>query len=167
MIVDVDLRKWIERPHWRFSAEHLGRDEYGTWLGADVPTPYTGPRGAGVWPHAFVALVPTGEWWVAAWNDEREGAIEVYVDVTTEPRWLTENHVTAIDLDLDVVRRRDGTVFLDDVDEFEEHQLRYGYPVDMVDKAIATSKVLMEAVESRREPFSRIGPSWLAKLLAG
>ena len=32
-----------------------------------------------------------------------------------------------VDLDLDVIRMRDGGI-LDDEDEFAEHQVRYGYP---------------------------------------
>ena len=35
-----------------------------------------------------------------------------------------------VDLDLDVIRMRDGRIILDDEDEFEEHQVRYAYPPD-------------------------------------
>ena len=40
--------------------------------------------------------------------------------------------VTAVDLDLDVIRRFDGTWYVDDEDEFAEHQVSYGYPPELV-----------------------------------
>ncbi|MEX0873926.1 MAG: DUF402 domain-containing protein [Actinomycetota bacterium] len=72
--------------------------------------------------------------------------------------------VTTIDLDLDVIRFRDGRLLLDDQDEFEEHKELYGYPEDFVEKAVATEDWLMEAVEQRREPFGSAGQPWLEML---
>ena len=45
--------------------------------------------------------------------------------------WPHEGEVTTVDLDLDVCRRRqDGSVFMDDEDEFASNQRRYDYPRD-------------------------------------
>jgi protein associated with RNAse G/E len=55
--------------------------------------------------------------------------------MTTVPIFGTET-ITAVDLDLDVIRRHDGTVFVDDEDEFTEHRELYGYPVDVVEPQI-------------------------------
>jgi predicted RNA-binding protein associated with RNAse of E/G family len=161
VIVDCDMRKWVDRPHWRFDTELLGRDEHGTWLGARIGTTYTGPRGAGAWQHNFVVLVPEDRWWIASWNDVQQPEIEVYVDITTAPRWLNEGVVTAIDLDLDVARLRDGRVELWDEDEFEEHRVRFAYPQDVVDRASATAQEVITAVEGRDEPFGEVGARWL------
>ena len=45
---------------------------------------------------------------------------DVYVDITTVPVWLDgpTRAVTAVDLDLDVVRGWTGRVWVDDEDEF-------------------------------------------------
>ena len=107
------MRKWPDRPHWRFDAELLGRDEHGTWLGTRAGMPYTGPR-TGTWPSGFVMVIPDGEWWIASWYDEGEPNVELYVDITTAATWPSTSFVTAIDLDLDVVRSRDGRVELVD-----------------------------------------------------
>ena len=40
--------------------------------------------------------------------------------------------VTAVDLDLDVVRGWTGRVWVDDEDEFADHRVRFGYPADVV-----------------------------------
>ena len=53
--------------------------------------------------------VPTDEWWIASWNDPDATDVSVYVDVTTKPVRHADT-VHAVDLDLDVVRLRDGRV---------------------------------------------------------
>jgi uncharacterized protein len=40
-----------------------------------------------------------------------------------------------VDLDLDVVRRFDGSAEILDEDEFAEHQARYGYPPEVTGHA--------------------------------
>ena len=163
VIVDCDMRKWGDIAHWRFPTELLGTDEYGTWLGARPPTPYTGPRGPGEWTHNFVLLVPERGWWMATFNERIVDWPAVYVDITTPPLWPAPDHVTAIDLDLDVIRFQDGRVMLDDEDEFEEHQISYGYPDDVITAARASAESVFALVEGRVEPFGEVSESWLAK----
>ena len=43
------------------------------------------------------------------------------------------------DLDLDVIRTGDGTVFVDDEDEFAEHRVSLAYPERWVDQARVTA----------------------------
>jgi protein associated with RNAse G/E len=70
-----------------------------------------------------------------------------------------------IDLDLDVVRlRRDGRVFVDDEDEFAEHQVRYGYPPEVVNKAEQAAASLLAAVSAGLEPFGTAAERWLDKV---
>ncbi len=78
-----------------------------------------------------VQLVPAGQWWTAVFNDPPASA-EIYCDIATPPQWTHPGEVTMVDLDLDVIRRRDGQVLLDDEDEFAEHQVRYGYPAELI-----------------------------------
>jgi uncharacterized protein len=162
VLVDCDFRKWGGKAHWRFHAEMLGRDEHGTWLGSRPPTAYTGPQGAGEWEHSFVVLVPHDGWWVAAFNAPPHD-IEVYVDMTTPPEWVARDHVTMVDLDLDVIRSRTSGTFLDDEDEFTLHQQLFGYPEDVVDAARACSESMMSRVTARDEPFGETALEWLTK----
>lgn len=164
MRVDLDTRKWADIPHWRFDTRLLGHDLHGVWLAARPPTSYTGPQGAGEWLHGFVVLVPQDEWWIASFNDVTLPDPELYIDVTTGTRWPSETHVTAVDLDLDVVRHRDGSLALLDEDEFEEHRVLYDYPADVVDRALTTARSLLEAVGARREPFGVAAQPWLDEL---
>ena len=57
--------------------------------------------------------------------------LEIYVNVTTRPA-LDQGTVSAVNLDLDVVRWRDGRVEVLDEDEFAEHQVLLGYPAELI-----------------------------------
>ena len=84
------------------------------------------------------------------------------MDVTTRPV-LDGDTVTAVDLDLDVVRWADGRVEVLDEDEFAEHQVQLAYPAELISQARATCDWLVEAVSSRAEPFGQAGTAWLAR----
>jgi hypothetical protein len=165
MSVRCELRKWNGFQTYVFEADVLGRDEYGTWLGVPAPTPYTKPKGPGVWEHNFVILIPADDWWMASFYDERHPkGIELYIDVIAPAAWTEDGRVEAIDLDLDVVRRFDGQVYLKDSDEFEERRVEMGYPDDVVEHARTTAQSRLAAVEGRHEPFDTVGSRWLDKL---
>ena len=162
--VHIDYRKWPDRKHWQYAVERLGEDEHGQWFWApagnrlqrgDEP-----PKPA---KQLYVLLVTPDGWWSPLWNDADD--IEVYVDIATPAQWNGET-VTMIDLDLDVVRFRDGRVLIDDEDEFLEHQVAYGYPPDLIEKARAVTNEIEAMVTARVEPFGAVGEAWLARALA-
>ncbi len=161
--VFLEARKWPDTPHWRMHLDVLGRDDYGTWLGRKPPLQVDGPQGPVQFTHTFVVLLPEAEWWIPTHYADHD-EVEVYVDVSMPAEWLSDRHVTAVDLDLDVIRFRDGRTILDDEDEFAEHQVSLGYPKDVIENAVETSRWLMEAVEQRREPFGDAGKRYLDML---
>lgn len=145
--------------------EHLGRDEHGTWLACRPPIPFEGPESPGVFEHPFVTVIPEGRWWMASYyREDNPLGIDIYVDIATPAAWVSDSHVTMIDLDLDVVLPPSGEHFLDDEDEFEQHLIEYGYPDEIVATARRTAAEMMEAVAGRREPFGDVGRRWLEKL---
>lgn len=89
---------------------------------------------------------------------------EIYIDVCTTARWVADDRVEMVDLDLDVVRRRDGSVELLDEDEFVDHSARFAYPPRIVAGARTTAAELMLAVEQRVEPFGSAAVRWLGAL---
>ena len=87
----------------------------------------------------------------------------------------------AVDLDLDVIRLPDplppveqrpwdvppagpGETFVDDEDEFAEHQVAYGYPADVVAGAQASCDALVAAVRAGLPPYDGAHERWLAEL---
>ena len=161
-LVDIDFRKWGDRPHYRLQGERLGHDDAGVWLAVRAGSSYTGPV-SGVYENDYLIVVPDEAWWVAAWAFSQQ--IELYVDVATPALWPSDDHVVTIDLDLDVIRFADGTVVLDDEDEFDEHRVLYSYPDDVVARAEATATKLLDAVRDRRDPF-RVAPARWVEALA-
>ena len=142
----------------------LGEDEHGVWLWAPAGTELRRGSEAPIEAkHGFVKVVAAGQWWTGIWNDglQTDGrSIRTYVDVITPAVWDGDT-VRMIDLDLDVVLRSDGSIEVDDEDEFEEHKVAFGYPQHVVDRARAEAAQLVLALEQGREPFSAVGEGWL------
>ena len=159
--VAVRYSKWGGIDHWHFELEALGQDQFGWWFfGRKGITQQRGAEPPIVLSHDFVLLMPAAGCWTACFNADNK--LEIYVDVTTRPT-LDDDTVRAVDLDLDVVRWRDGRVEVLDEDEFAEHQVQLGYPAELIAQARQTCDWLVEAVSSRTEPFGQAGAGWLAR----
>ena len=160
--VRVVYRKYDGSLHWHLTMLRLGEDEHGVWLGQ----PAGGEMRKGDGPavliaQAHVMLIPSGQWWTASFN-AKPCWTEIYCDVTTPPEWLGPDEVTAIDLDLDVIRRfKASRSDLLDADEFADHQVRFGYPADIVEQAVRSADRLRRAVLAD-EPFTTVYRRWLA-----
>jgi hypothetical protein len=160
----IEFTKWGGIPHWRFDAAYLGNDQHGAWFGAfEGVLLQRGDEPPIPWGCDFVVLVPQRGQWIACFN--ASGKYALYIDVTG-PISFDGAVVRADDLDLDVVRMADGSVRLLDEDEFAEHQVRFGYPDEVVSEAQRTVSYLLRAVAAQEEPFGAAGPSWLKRLTA-
>jgi hypothetical protein len=169
--VRVVARKWPDRPHWEHDAEHLGEDEHGVWVGAPAGTLLSRPGAALVTDQALVTLVPRDEPFLATFYAPGGLAhCDAYVDICTVPVWDTPSvadgavTVTAVDLDLDVVRGWSGRVWVEDEDEFAAHRVRYAYPGDLVRLAASSCERVRVAVEEGRPPYDGTAWAWLAAL---
>ncbi len=144
--------------------ERLGEDDHGVWLWAPTGTELR--RGTGKTIQAergFVKVITPNRWWTAVWNVgplKGDRSIEIYVDVITPAVWDGDT-VRMVDLDLDVILRRDRSIEIDDEDEFDEHRVEFGYPDHVVDKARTEAARLAIAVEHGEEPFGSVGEHWL------
>jgi uncharacterized protein len=150
--------------HWGFEASLLGEDQYGRWVAL--------PKGSRRWkgeetvrPSAEDAVLcaPHDGWWHLHYNGGAN-RYSHFVDIVTPPRWVSPWRYEMIDLDLDVALRQDGSVEIQDEDEFEVHQVRYGYSHDMIERAVAETAWVVEALEARREPFFETASSWLSRV---
>ncbi len=173
--IRVEMTKWGDRPHWSFDGIHLGADAHGEWLGFPAGTHNQRPG------HEFhsqvdaVTLVPPGGWYAATFHAPGTWC-EVYVDVTTPAAW--DGHVLrAVDLDLDVIRMSPdhladplewmagpGETFVDDEDEFAEHQVALDYPERVIAAARASCDELEVAVRERVAPYDGSHQRWLEEL---
>ena len=164
--VNVVLTKWGEHPHWQFETERLGEDEHGVWLGARAGRQMSKPGTRVTLNYDSVMVVPRRQPYVATFNSARhrtESAYAIYVDITTPARWH-DQAVTMVDLDLDVVVRWDGSIYVDDEDEFRDHQSVYAYPDEVIEMARHSCNSMLAAVREVREPFGTVGRAWLTRL---
>ena len=158
--VDVVYRKYDGSLHWHFPAQRLGEDAHGIWVGLPAGTrAQRGYEPPELWPDAAAMLFPRNAWWTASFNAAPHRT-QIYCDITTVPQW-NGDEVTMVDLDLDVVLRRTGALYVDDEDEFTEHQTRYGYSDDVIASAQSSCDWPFEQVQSGQEPFTTGYKSWL------
>ncbi|RYI98750.1 MAG: DUF402 domain-containing protein, partial [Actinomycetales bacterium] len=115
-----------------------------------------------------VVLLPHDDWWVATiYGTDPERPMDVYVDMTTPCVWADdESTVTCVDLDLDVVQGVDGEIWIDDEDEFAEHQVALGYPPEVVRGAEASCAEVFSALTAKAGAFDGVAMAWLARLRA-
>jgi protein associated with RNAse G/E len=160
--LEFATEKWGGVPHYRGEVELLGEDEFGLWLwGAKGRTILRGEEPAFIAATDTIFLVPRDAWWSATWwLDHPE--VELYVNIGTLAVVEAER-IVSTDLDLDVIRRLDGTCEVLDRDEFEEHQVRYGYPLGVIDEAEAATAQVVDLVTRGVPPFDAMTASaWVA-----
>ena len=149
--IRCETSKWGDRPHWQFEGFFLGSDEHGDWIGVPQGTHHRRP---GLEFHSdvdAVTLVPSEGWYAATFHQPGIWC-DLYIDVSTPANW-DGDVLRTVDLDLDVIRRDTGEVFIDDEDEFLEHQVSFGYPADVVAAARASADELKVAVAAGASPY--------------
>ncbi|MEJ7795773.1 MAG: DUF402 domain-containing protein [Nocardioides sp.] len=164
-VVRVVTTKWRDQPHWEYEGHYLGCDEHGDWIGFPVGTGFARPGVDLTMPNDQVGLVPADDadqrWWLAGFHGPGSD-FRLYVDMTTPPRW-DGSVLRAVDLDLDVIQGLHGRVWVDDEDEFADHRVRFGYPAEVVDGALASCAAIGRAVREGVAPFDgATAERWLA-----
>ena len=177
--IRVEMTKWGDRPHWEFDGIHLGTDEHGEWLGFPQGTVNTRPGLEFASRVGCVTLVTPGGWYAPTFQAPGIWC-DIYVDIATPGRW-DGAVLRAVDLDLDVIRMADplpaqvyqaavdagrvaGEIFVDDEDEFAEHQVAFGYPPEVVALAEASRDHVRAAILAERAPYDGSHEPWLAAL---
>jgi protein associated with RNAse G/E len=93
--------------------------------------------------------------WYADWRPRNH-----YINVATPAVW-SDGQLHFVDLDLDVIwRSSTGEVILDDEDEFDLHQVRYGYPRELIEQSWRSSTEVRELIAQRSYPFDGSLHSW-------
>lgn len=161
------MTKWGDHPHWAFDAVLLGSDEHGDWIGIPAGTYMSRPGAEVTTPVNQVSLVPPAgseveRGWLATFH-AIGGPVQVYVDIATPPVW-DGLVLRSTDLDLDVAIGVDGDVWVEDEDEFAEHQVSYGYPSDIVTLAEASCVRIHRQMRVRQAPFDGVAEVWLARV---
>ena len=98
---------------------------------------------------------------MVGWPGFRSSETSSYVDIVSGMA-RTQALVTMVDLDLDVIRRRDGSIELLGEDEFALHQVELGYPTQLIEHAERMADHVLSAVRSNVAPFDGVAASeWM------
>lgn len=156
----LERLKWPARDHYGGDVHLLGEDDHGVWVHLPLGQPVW--RGAAIHhrsaTEAVIAVSRSGGW--QAWFLE-SGPFDLYVDIVTNVE-ITDDRITMVDLDFDVIRYPDGRVVIDDADEFERNRVELAYPDDVVAFARAEVSRVFAAVQRSAPPFDRVAArSWL------
>lgn len=124
-------------------------------------TPIESYRGAQVASHHSLQLYWSDYYynlhvsWYADWRPRNH-----YVNIATPATWR-DGALRFVDLDLDVIwRSSTGEVILDDEDEFALHQVRFGYPADLVTQAWHSGEHVRDLIARRSYPFDGSLHAW-------
>jgi len=146
--------------HYRFAAQAVERRAERLVLYSPAGTPCDSYRGRLAFPlHELWVHWRNRDWnlivqWTADWRPHCE-----YVNIGLPSTW-DDGTLRFVDLDLDVLRHPDGTVTLDDADEFAENQLRYGYPSDVIARAEAAAAAVLTLAREGAPPLDGSLYAW-------
>ena len=169
------MTKWGDRPHWEYDAVLLGSDELGDWIGVPAGTHMQRPGAEFIAPVDQVCLVPAAgrdsdRGWFATFHASTGATwagisipVSVYVDITTPPTW-DGSRISAVDLDLDVVRGTSGRIWIDDEDEFAEHRVAFGYPDAVARLAMDSCDRVHAALTAGTAPYDGSAAPWFDAL---
>jgi uncharacterized protein len=150
--------------HWEHDCVYLGADEWGDWFGQAAGWRSFRPGREVTAAAANVTLLPpSGEW--AFTHNAPPSRTRVYIDLAWDARWSPDGLPTGIDMDLDVVEHTERGIWIDDRDEWDEHRVQYGYPLDIVERLESVAIDLEQRVTRRDAPFDDATTArWLARL---
>ena len=163
--VTVQFFKNPDIVHWGFETQWLGEDEWGDWIAVPAGSRrWKGTEEVGPSSGDAVFCAPRESWWHLHYNGTTHPTYSHFVDISTPPVWVSDNRYEMIDLDLDVAVYRDGTVEIQDEDEFQIHQVKYRYTADMIRRADEETRRIASALETGEEPFFDVAAAWLSRL---
>lgn len=143
---------------------YLGSDEWGDWFGQAAGWRSFRPGREVLAPAPNVTLLPPSGEWVFTHN-AAPSRTRVYIDLAWDARFSDTGEPTGIDMDLDVVEHTERGIWIDDRDEWDEHRVHYGYPLDIVARLEAVALDLEQRVTRRDAPFDDATcERWIARL---
>lgn len=93
------------------------------------------------------------------------GDVEYYCNICLPPEFH-KNEIRFIDMDIDVIRSKDGEWSVVDVDEFEDNAKELCYSLEVKDKVQKSLSNLLYRIEQKEFPFNGFFEEYINYLLA-
>ncbi|UUT34828.1 YgaC family protein [Microbacterium elymi] len=159
-------RKWDGSPHWEHDCLFLGSDDWGDWVGQPAGWRSHRPGREITAAGPNVTLIPPSGEYALTFNQAPPADYRVYIDLAWDVHW-TGTEPGGIDMDLDVIRDVHGRIWIDDEDEWDEHRIAQGYPLDVVARLEQLATELKGRVEASAPPFDdATAAPWFDRLAA-
>lgn len=158
-------RKWDGGVHWVHDCVYLGSDQWGDWFGQRAGWRSHRPGREVLATGPNVTLLPPSGDYALTVNQVPPARYRIYIDLAWDVKWQ-DGEPTGVDMDLDVVRAVDERgLWIDDRDEWDEHRIAYGYPLEIVDRLESLAIELERRVGAGDPPFDdATADAWLARL---
>jgi len=104
--------------------------------------------------------ISTEYYWLDRWYNifrfsDRDGAFRYFYCNVSMPPSFDGCVLSYVDLDIDVLVKSDFTYQVLDLADFEDNAIRYGYPVEVREKAHGALADLIQLIETRSFPFGK------------
>lgn len=93
------------------------------------------------------------KWFTVAIDIFIDGETEYYCNIS-KPCKFIDCALTFVDLDIDVVKKRNESWQVIDLDEFRCNSEFFKYPNDLKERALSEQVLLMERIKKRKFPFN-------------
>lgn len=154
-------RKWDGSPHWIQPAIYLGEDDFGDWFYQKPGAINSRPGKSVEQVTEVVMFVPRSKGYVARFfTTAREDGRNLFIDLVHDVYWSKNTRtITAIDMDLDIVRDRSG-VWVDDRNDFDHNRIMMKYPAVLVNEIENNVSNILDMLELPLEPFGNRSIYW-------
>lgn len=154
-LIRSESTKYDGSIHYEFDTRLIDHVDGCLRLWIPAGTPNRSYRGAGAFEADCIMLTFLGDrargFNVVHYASPNQGVIAAS-DILTAAH-LDGSTLRWIDLDLDVEVHEDGHPELVDEDEFEEHQLRYRYPAEVIEDARRSAAIAFDLARDGAFPF--------------
>ncbi len=154
--IHVHSTKYDGSPHYQYDGFLVDQGEGWLRIVVKAGTPFVSYRERGEVICDMTQIYFTDRWYNAFHNHQplgRRGML-TYCNVGTPAR-LEGNTLRWVDLDLDVIQSQALGLFVDDEDEFQEHQRQMAYPPEVIRRAEAARNRLLALGRDLAFPFDR------------
>lgn len=113
-----------------------------------------------------IEFFPSKRWFTVHIDMNENGTCEYYCNICMPPTSSTQ-HISFIDLDLDIIRNVEGTWSVVDEDEFKNNSVKLKYPKYVIENAQKSLDNLLYHIKEDEFPFNGFFDKYINKVLNG
>lgn len=144
--IKVVSTKYDHSPHRSFEALLLEEGEWGWLIFHDRDLPMESYRGNGLSHYRTLHWYFRNEWWNVSLFFNHDGSWRTWYCNIITPAQFENGTLYFHDLDLDVVWHQGRGIYLDDIEEFEQHSNEMAYPPHIIEAAWKSAQHVQDLI---------------------